>query len=153
GADLSLGVRSKIRDCIHICTKTRLWLYDDLTGDNIVYKYIAWTTLPAVGSGIPEMKTILRGVVLNEYLTFRTLVAKMIEYLSKDMIDLLNSGLGLTSTLGSGLPLGKEGPLYSCTDRFVHVASIVATLLSKLITSFKGIYENESRTGEMLAAA
>ncbi|CAG2117334.1 unnamed protein product [Medioppia subpectinata] len=33
----------------------------------------------AVGSGIPEMKTILRGVVLNEYLTFRTLVAKMIE--------------------------------------------------------------------------
>ncbi|CAG2117333.1 unnamed protein product, partial [Medioppia subpectinata] len=54
--------------------------------------------------------------------------------------------LGLTSTLGSGLPLGKEGP-------FVHVASIVATLLSKLITSFKGIYENESRTGEMLAAA
>ncbi|CAG2159629.1 unnamed protein product [Oppiella nova] len=149
--------------CIHICTKTRLWLYDDLTGDNIVYKYIAWTTLPvllilfssgfvhivspqAVGSGIPEMKTILRGVVLNEYLTFRTLVAKMIEYLSKDMNHLLNSGLGLTSTLGSGLPLGKEGP-------FVHVASIVATLLSKLITSFKGIYENESRTGEMLAAA
>ncbi|GFT82231.1 chloride channel protein 2 [Nephila pilipes] len=36
---------------------------------------------------------------------------------------------------------------------FVHVASIVATLLSKLITSFKGIYENESRTSEMLAAA
>src|SRR5690348_16560409 len=74
---------------------------------------------------------ILRGVVLKEYLTFKTLVAKMV---------------GLTFTLGSGLPLGKEGP-------FVHIASIVATLLSKLITSFKGIYENESRTGEMLAAA
>ncbi|XP_054160274.1 chloride channel protein 2-like [Oppia nitens] len=134
--------------CIHVCSKTRIWLYDDLTGDNIWIKFIAWVTMPvllilfssgfvhivspqAVGSGIPEMKTILRGVILNEYLTFRTLVAKMI---------------GLTSTLGSGLPLGKEGP-------FVHVASIVATLLSKLITSFKGIYENESRTGEMLAAA
>jgi hypothetical protein len=25
----------------------------------------------AIGSGIPEMKTILRGVVLKEYLTFR----------------------------------------------------------------------------------
>ena len=36
---------------------------------------------------------------------------------------------------------------------FVHVASIVATLLSKLVTSFQGIYDNESRTGEMLAAA
>ncbi|KFM68328.1 Chloride channel protein 2, partial [Stegodyphus mimosarum] len=30
---------------------------------------------------------------------------------------------------------------------------MVATLLSKLVTSFKGIYENESRTSEMLAAA
>lgn len=39
------------------------------------------------------MKTILRGVVLKEYLTFRTFVSKVV---------------GLTSTLGSGLPLGKE---------------------------------------------
>lgn len=44
------------------------------------------------GSGIPEMKTILRGVTLKEYLTFRTLVAKVV---------------GLTATLGSGMPLGK----------------------------------------------
>lgn len=29
----------------------------------------------------------------------------------------------------------------------------MATLLSKLVTSFQGIYDNESRTGEMLAAA
>lgn len=46
-----------------------------------------------VGSGIPEMKTILRGVVLKEYLTFKTFVAKVI---------------GLTCALGSGMPLGKE---------------------------------------------
>lgn len=39
------------------------------------------------------MKTILRGVALKEYLTFKTLVAKAI---------------GLTATLGSGMPLGKE---------------------------------------------
>jgi len=31
----------------------------------------------SIGSGIPEMKTILRGVALKEYLTFRTLVAKV----------------------------------------------------------------------------
>lgn len=36
---------------------------------------------------------------------------------------------------------------------FVHIASITATLLTKVITSFKGIYENESRNTEMLAAA
>ncbi|CAN7996816.1 unnamed protein product [Ixodes hexagonus] len=82
-------------------------------------------------SGIPEMKTILRGVILKEYLTFRALVAKVI---------------GLTCTLGSGLPLGKEGP-------FVHISSMIATVLSRLVASFKGIYENESRTSEMLAAA
>ena len=46
--------------------------------------------------------------------------------------------VGLTATLGSGMPLGKEGP-------FVHIASIVATLLTKLVTSFQGIYANESR--------
>lgn len=55
---------------------------------------VAWI-LPRqiAGSGIPEMKTILRGVALKEYLTFKTLVAKVI---------------GLTATLGSGMPLGKE---------------------------------------------
>ena len=46
-----------------------------------------------LGSGIPEMKTILRGVVLKEYLTFRTGIAKIV---------------GLTATLGAGMPLGKE---------------------------------------------
>ena len=35
----------------------------------------------------------------------------------------------------------------------MHIASIVATLLTRMVTSFKGIYENESRNSEMLAAA
>ncbi|XP_045591841.2 chloride channel protein 2 isoform X3 [Procambarus clarkii] len=132
---------------IAMCNKARLWLYRDLASHTAL-QYLAWVSLPvclilfsagfshllapqAVGSGIPEMKTILRGVVLKEYLTFKTLIAKVI---------------GLTATLGTGLPLGKEGP-------FVHIASLVATLLSKAVTSFKGIYENESRNSEMLAAA
>jgi hypothetical protein len=50
-------------------------------------------TCISAGSGIPEMKTILRGVVLKEYLTLKTFVAKVI---------------GLTCALGSGMPLGKE---------------------------------------------
>lgn len=103
---------------------------------NLLLQYIAWVTYPvvlitfsagftqilapqAVGSGIPEMKTILRGVVLKEYLTFKTFVAKVI---------------GLTCALGSGMPLGKEGP-------FVHVASLCAALLSKFMAAvFGGIY-------------
>lgn len=39
------------------------------------------------------MKTMIRGVVMPEYLTIRTLIAKVV---------------GLTASLGSGLPVGKE---------------------------------------------
>ena len=69
--------------------------------------------------------------MFQEYLTAKTGLAKMV---------------GLTATLGSGMPLGKEGP-------FVHIASIVATSLTKMVTTFQGIYANESRHSEMLAAA
>ena len=85
----------------------------------------------AVGSGLPEMKVILRGVVLPEYLSIRIFGAKVI---------------GLTSTLGSGMPLGKLGP-------FVHICCSIAAFMGKMITSFQGIYSNESRKTEMLAAA
>uniref|UniRef100_A0A8C2EMS4 Chloride channel, voltage-sensitive 2a n=1 Tax=Cyprinus carpio TaxID=7962 RepID=A0A8C2EMS4_CYPCA len=115
---------------------------------NMLLQYVAWVTYPvvlitfsagftqilapqAVGSGIPEMKTILRGVVLKEYLTFKTFVAKVI---------------GLTCALGSGMPLGKEGP-------FVHVASLCAALLSKFMALFGGIYMVRCRNTEMLSAA
>ncbi|CAH2061088.1 unnamed protein product, partial [Iphiclides podalirius] len=132
---------------IAVCNNARVWMYNDLATSTFS-QYVAWVSLPvclilfaagfvhivaaqSIGSGIPEMKTILRGVHLKEYLTFRALISKLI---------------GLTATLGSGLPLGKEGPS-------VHIASMVATLLSKLVTRFQGIYINESRTTEMLAAA
>jgi chloride channel 2 len=94
---------------ISICNRARIWLFTDLDY-SITVQYFAWIILPillvwfsagfvhliapqAIGSGIPEMKTILRGVTLKEYLTFKTLFAKVI---------------GLTASLGSGLPLGKE---------------------------------------------
>lgn len=98
-----------------------------VTGSAVFVHYVA---PQAIGSGIPEMKTILRGVMLKEYLTFRTLISKIV---------------GLTLSLGSGLPIGKEGP-------FVHVASVVANLLSHLAASFNSAYANESRSAEMLAA-
>ncbi|KAG8581770.1 hypothetical protein GDO81_007796 [Engystomops pustulosus] len=132
---------------IAVCLQAHKWMYGGLES-NVFLQYLAWVTYPvvlitfsagftqilapqAVGSGIPEMKTILRGVVLKEYLTLKTFIAKVI---------------GLTCALGSGMPLGKEGP-------FVHVASMCAALLSKFMSLFGGIYENESRNIEMLAAA
>jgi len=142
-AIISFGIDFGIEKCV----SSRRILYEQL-GEHVGVKYLIWISLPvllilfatgfvhvlapqAIGSGIPEIKTILRGVNLKEYLTGRTLIAKIV---------------GLTATLGSGMPLGKEGP-------FVHIASIVATLMSSLVTQFQGIYTNESRKSEMLAAA
>uniref|UniRef100_A0A4W4F017 Chloride channel protein n=1 Tax=Electrophorus electricus TaxID=8005 RepID=A0A4W4F017_ELEEL len=108
------------------------WMYRELRG-NILLQYLVWVIYPmvliifatifchlvapqAIGSGIPEMKTILRGVVLKEYLTLRAFISKVV---------------GLTAALGSGLPIGKEGP-------FVHIASMCATVLSKFMSFFSG---------------
>lgn len=66
--------------------------FDMIVTENFSTTILLFLVCPA-GSGIPEMKTILRGVVLKEYLTFKTFVAKVI---------------GLTCALGSGMPLGKE---------------------------------------------
>ncbi|XP_075897379.1 chloride channel protein 1 [Nelusetta ayraudi] len=112
------------------------WIHGELKG-NVPFQYLAWVTYPmilvvfaslfchlvspqAIGSGIPELKTILRGVVLKEYLTLKAFVAKVI---------------GLTAGLGSGMPVGKEGP-------FVHIASICAAVLSRFMSIFSGVYEN-----------
>lgn len=47
----------------------------------------------AAGSGVAEMKVVIRGVVIKEYLSLRTLVAKLV---------------GVPFVLASGLGVGKE---------------------------------------------
>ncbi|VDN40951.1 unnamed protein product [Gongylonema pulchrum] len=47
----------------------------------------------AIGSGIPELKVIMHGFKMNNYLSLQTMTGKI---------------FGLTLTLGSGLPVGKE---------------------------------------------
>lgn len=84
-----------------------------------------------IGSGIPEMKVILKGVDLAEYLSFRTLVSKVV---------------GLLFALGSGLPIGKEGP-------FVHISSIITERFIRNFSVFGAISKNSARRTEMLAAA
>lgn len=54
--------------------------------------------------------------------------------------------VSLAAVLGSGLPLGKEGPV-------MHMASIVATMLTKTLRYIKGTVENDARSIDLLAAA
>ncbi|KAM7120389.1 chloride channel protein 1 [Molossus nigricans] len=120
------------------------WTYRQVQ-PSLPLQFLVWVTFPlllilfsalfchlispqAVGSGIPEMKTILRGVILKEYLTIKAFVAKVV---------------ALTAGLGSGIPVGKEGP-------FVHIASICAAVLSKFMSVFSGVYEQPYYYTDML---
>ncbi|XP_045082285.1 chloride channel protein 1-like isoform X2 [Coregonus clupeaformis] len=132
GNPLSIKKRrsySKCRDCVARVQRflvTKLgedWIFLVLLG--ISMALVSWTmdytsAKSLQCSGIPELKTILRGVVLKEYLTLKAFAAKVI---------------GLTAGLGSGMPVGKEGP-------FVHIASICAAVLSKCMTFFSGVHQS-----------
>ncbi|PKU29936.1 chloride channel protein -kb-like [Limosa lapponica baueri] len=125
------------------------WLYQEI-GDILVLKYLSWTMYPMAlaafstgfsqsitphsgGSGIPELKTILTGVVLEDYLAIQNFGAKVV---------------GLTCTLmcGSTVFLGKVGP-------FVHLSAMAAAYLGKMRTSVTREYENKFKQNEMLVAA
>ncbi|XP_027766101.1 chloride channel protein ClC-Kb-like [Empidonax traillii] len=125
------------------------WLYQEV-GDIGVLKYLSWTlyatamatfstgfsqsiTPCSSGSGIPELKTILMGVVLEDYLAIQNFGAKVV---------------GLTCTLlcGSTVFLGKVGP-------YVHLSAMAAAYLGKMRTSVTREYENKFKQREMLVAA
>jgi chloride channel 2 len=84
----------------------------------------------AAGSGIPEMKARLSGIVVPELLTLKTLAAKTV---------------GLSIAIGSGLQIGKEGPT-------IHIAACIASCLMEL-SIFRKIRENPNSVTHMLAAA
>ncbi|XP_066493333.1 chloride channel protein ClC-Kb-like isoform X1 [Tiliqua scincoides] len=125
-----------------------MWLYQEI-GDYPVLKYLSWTMYPVAlsafstgfaqsitphsgGSGIPELKTILTGVLLEEYLDIQNFGAKVV-------------GLTCTLACGSTIFLGKVGP-------FVHLSSMIAAFLGRVRTSVSGEYEDRSKQNEMLVA-
>ncbi|NWY21048.1 CLCKB protein, partial [Aphelocoma coerulescens] len=125
------------------------WLYREI-GDIGVLKYLSWTLYPTAlatfstsfsqsitphsgGSGIPELKTILMGVVLEDYLAIQNFGAKVV-------------GLTCTLVCGSTLFLGKVGP-------YVHLSAMAAAYLGKMRTTVTREYENKFKQHEMLVAA
>ncbi|XP_026308691.1 chloride channel protein ClC-Ka-like, partial [Piliocolobus tephrosceles] len=86
------------------------WLYREI-GDSHLLRYLSWTIYPVAlisfssgfsqsitpssgGSGIPELKTMLAGVILEDYLDIKNFGAKVV-------------GLSCTLATGSTLFLGK----------------------------------------------
>ncbi|XP_041275403.1 chloride channel protein ClC-Kb-like isoform X4 [Onychostruthus taczanowskii] len=126
-----------------------MWLYQEI-GDIGVLKFLSWTLFPMAlaafstgfsqsitphsgGSGIPELKTILMGVVLEDYLAIQNFGAKVV-------------GLTCTLTCGSTIFLGKVGP-------YVHLSAMAAAYLGKMRTTVTREYENKFKQHEMLVAA
>ncbi|NWJ08119.1 CLCKB protein, partial [Crypturellus undulatus] len=125
------------------------WLYREI-GDYAVLKYLSWTMYPVAlaafstgfsqsitphsgGSGIPELKTILMGVMLEDYLAIKNFGAKVV-------------GLICTLACGSTIFLGKVGP-------YVHISAMLAAYLGKMRTSVTKEYEDKFKQNEMLVAA
>lgn len=69
----------------------------------------------AAGSGVPEIKTVLSGVVITGYLSSWAFIIKVI---------------GLAFSVSSGLNLGKEGP-------FVHLVSVLANMVATRFDDFR----------------
>nr|DBA29646.1 TPA: hypothetical protein GDO54_005713 [Pyxicephalus adspersus] len=116
--------------------RLNLWVYDAL--DQYRYlQYFSWISyhviLMCVSAGVAKyISPQAAGVVLEEFFTFRTFIAKLI---------------GVTCTLAAGntIFLGKVGP-------FVHMGTILATLLGKIMVRIVGAKENSSRKYELLIA-
>lgn len=82
----------------------------------------------ASGSGIPEIKTILSGFVIPNFLDVKVLVVKAI---------------GAVFAVATGMCLGKEGP-------FVHISTCVGWQVAKLFPKYR---DNGRKTREMLSVA
>ncbi|XP_049627965.1 chloride channel protein ClC-Ka [Suncus etruscus] len=124
------------------------WLYREI-GDSHLLRYLSWTVFPVAlisfssgfsqsitpfsgGSGLPELKTILSGVILEDYLDIKNFGAKVV-------------GLSCTLASGSTLFLGKVGP-------FVHLSVMIAAYLGRLRTKTIGESQNKNKQNEMLVA-
>ena len=83
----------------------------------LVATAFVWIEPVAGGSGVPEIKCYMNGIDLPRIVDFKTLVCRVV---------------GVTFSVASGLPVGKEGPM-------IHSGSVVAAVISQGRTKFWGV--------------
>lgn len=71
---------------------------------------VKYMSADIVGSGVPEMKAIMGGHVMPEFLSVRTWIAKM---------------MGIAATISASFSVGKD-------DIFIHLAGCLTTTWLKL---------------------
>jgi chloride channel 2 len=132
-----------------------LWILYALPWCALSLTTVLYISPYAAGSGIPEMKSILSGIVSDQYLSFRTLVAKVVGLIA-GFAGGLSIGKGMFAKverarereeekLTNIFPLLEEGP-------FVHISSILANLMMRL-RIFRRIRQNDAVKLGVLAAS
>jgi len=91
----------------------------------ILARVLVRTTPEAEGSGFPEVKAMLFGKSIGKFLSIRVLVVK---------------ALALTLGIGSGLPLGKEGPNVHMAACISHSLGPDFFLAKRSRNSFQGVH-------------
>lgn len=86
------------------------------------------TYYPAAASGVAEVKVILSGYIIHQFLGVKTLIFKSI---------------GLVLSVASGLSIGKEGP-------YVHIATCIGNIACRLFSKYN---HNDAKRREVLAAS
>ena len=92
--------------------------------------FTRWICPEAVGSGLPEMKTILGGTIKPVLLSLRLVITKLI---------------GVSLALMAGLSVGKEGP-------FVQASGAIADLVMST-PAFQNIRRQDAKRLEIIACA
>ncbi|KAL2103587.1 hypothetical protein ACEWY4_000455 [Coilia grayii] len=125
------------------------WLYSQLEG-HAVLQFLCWTLYPAslcalstsfshsicphsAGSGVPEVRCMLAGVELPDYLSISHLFAKLV-------------GLTCALAAGSTVFLGKVGP-------FVHLSTMLGAYLHRLCASAAGKEEQKPKQEMLVVSA
>jgi len=83
----------------------------------LISTLFVWIEPAAGGSGITEIKCLLNGINMPGLVELKTLVCKVV---------------GVCFSVSSGLPIGKEGPMF-------HSGAIVAAVISQGQFSFRGV--------------
>ena len=115
---LAFGI---ISGTVTLLTKSTLPEASPGTGDNSQYSKqpgpvsTKKTMYMAAGSGIPEIKTILSGFVIPNFLDFKVLVVKAV---------------GSVFAVSTGMCLGKEGP-------FVHISACVGHIVARRWSKYR----------------